>query len=131
MTRSSASTDADILSPHFRRPEFWCPCCNLFAAPRRLIVALEDLRRECGGVPVTILSGTRCDHWNRAVGGVPNSKHLLGQAADIVVRGLHPFEVAAKAGLVFAFSHGGIGTYPHRGFVHVDVRMDGPARWEG
>jgi uncharacterized protein YcbK (DUF882 family) len=118
------------LSPHFRESEFWCPCCGRFIYNDRLIMALEELRRQCGNQPIAILSGTRCPEWNEAVGGVPGSQHLAGTAADIVVRGLHPVEVAAKAEFVTQFAHGGVGTYPSRGFVHVDVR-NGVARWDG
>ena len=119
------------LSKNFRRSEFECPCCGKFIENSSLVLALERLRGECGGLPIHILSGTRCEAWNEAVGGVPGSKHLLGLAADIVIRSMHPVEVAAKAEIVPAFSHGGVGTYHHRGFVHVDVRRDGPARWDG
>lgn len=35
------------------------------------------------GVPIHINSGYRCPALNKAVGGVPNSQHIAGQAADI------------------------------------------------
>jgi len=121
---------SDRLSEHFTAHELSCPCCGLLVACPRLVAALEELREKCGGQPITVLSGTRCPEWNRTVGGASKSQHLSGRAADIVVQGLHPVEVAAKAEQVTAFSHGGIGVYPNRGFVHVDVRM-GVARWDG
>lgn len=34
-------------------------------------------------IPILINSGYRCPALNKAVGGVPNSQHLTGQAADI------------------------------------------------
>lgn len=44
---------------------------------------LDDLRSEWGsGIKVT--SGYRCDKLNSAVGGVLNSVHRLGWAADVV-----------------------------------------------
>lgn len=44
---------------------------------------LDDIRSEWGsGIKVT--SGYRIDKLNSAVGGVPNSVHRLGWAADIV-----------------------------------------------
>lgn len=43
---------------------------------------LEPLRQHFN-VPILINSGYRCPDLNRAVGGVPNSQHLIGQAADI------------------------------------------------
>ena len=37
--------------------------------------------------PITISSGYRCEKLNNAVGGVRNSQHLKGQAADICIDG--------------------------------------------
>ena len=34
-------------------------------------------------VPLVITSGFRCKRYNKLVGGVPNSMHLIGLAADI------------------------------------------------
>ena len=42
---------------------------------------LEPVRREVGAIIVN--SGYRNEAYNREVGGVRNSQHLLGQAADI------------------------------------------------
>jgi hypothetical protein len=42
---------------------------------------LEPARREVGAIIVN--SGYRNEAYNREVGGVRNSQHLLGQAADI------------------------------------------------
>ncbi len=44
---------------------------------------LEPLRRRVGRVIVT--SGYRCQELNKAVGGMWNSQHLKGEAADIFV----------------------------------------------
>jgi hypothetical protein len=46
--------------------------CHLLLEPARVIVG-----------PIIINSGFRCDSVNRKVGGVKNSQHLFGQAADI------------------------------------------------
>ena len=43
---------------------------------------LEPLR-EHAGVPIVISSGYRCRRLNKAVGGVANSQHCTGEAADI------------------------------------------------
>jgi uncharacterized protein YcbK (DUF882 family) len=117
------------LSAHFRRHEFACPCCGVDCVQVRLVQALEKLREKCGGWPVHITSGCRCSSWNKRVGGIPGSQHLKGRAADIIVQGLEPVEVAQIAEMITEFRHGGIGVYEN--FVHVDVRTDGPARWEG
>lgn len=42
-----------------------------------------DLIREELGFPIIINSGYRCAKLNQAVGGVKNSLHLKGRAADI------------------------------------------------
>lgn len=39
--------------------------------------------RDAWGKPLTINSGYRCIELNKAVGGVPTSQHVLGQAADV------------------------------------------------
>ena len=46
--------------------------CHLLLEPARLMVG-----------PIIINSGFRCEAVNRQVGGVRNSQHLVGQAADI------------------------------------------------
>lgn len=45
------------------------------------IILLEPARRVAG--PIIINSGFRNSRVNRLVGGVANSQHLIGQAADI------------------------------------------------
>ena len=50
-----------------------------------LVTAVLDPLREAWGGPVTVTSGYRCKALNAAVGGVANSQHMLGQAADITV----------------------------------------------
>lgn len=47
---------------------------------------LEPLRVAMGK-PINISSGYRCEKLNKAVGGVYNSQHLKGQAADIDIQG--------------------------------------------
>ena len=47
---------------------------------------LEPLRVAMGK-PIRISSGYRCEKLNKAVGGVYNSQHLKGQAADIDIQG--------------------------------------------
>ena len=46
---------------------------------------LQPLRDHLGK-PVVVSSGYRCKDLNRKVGGVENSQHLKGEAADIKVR---------------------------------------------
>lgn len=123
------------LTKNFSLSEFACPCCGVRRMTatiqrnlRRLAEGLQ-LLRDVLGKPVRITSGYRCPSRNRVVGGVPNSQHVLGLAADVVVDGLTPTEVAQAAAKIAVFRIGGIGVYHSDGFTHLDVR-GWIARWE-
>jgi len=55
---------------------------------KSLCLSLLDAIREGLGVAVNITSGFRCEALNRKVGGVQNSQHRKGMAADLKVKGL-------------------------------------------
>ena len=76
---------------------------------------------------VIINSGFRCPDYNRKVNGVKVSYHLLGMAVDIHVPGM-----SLKDLLLIAKEIGfkGIGFYPKRNFLHLDIRPTGQARWQ-
>ena len=77
---------------YFTREEFRCQCkgkyCNGFPVEpqEKLVRTVDEIRRRLG-VPVTIVesggSGVRCEIHNRNVGGVENSDHKTGNAADL------------------------------------------------
>ena len=48
-----------------------------------LVLALLDPLREIWGSPIYVNSGYRSPELNKTVGGVANSQHMKGQAADI------------------------------------------------
>ena len=114
------------LSPHFLEVELACRCCGRLLVQPELINKLELLRRLVGK-PVLVNSGYRCPTHNRAVGGVVNSFHLRGKAADIRVPEMAVKEISPLAEKV---GFDGIGLYPIQGIVHVDVRGY-RARWGG
>ena len=89
---------------------------------------LEPLR-EAMNEPIPISSGFRCEQLNRAVGGVSNSQHTKGQAADLCIggdleKGKRWFNYI-KANLKFdqlIWEHSSSGTYwVHVSFVHPDL----------
>ena len=49
-----------------------------------LVQQLLDPIREAWGEPIVVSSGYRCKELNTLVGGVKNSHHMLGCAADII-----------------------------------------------
>ncbi len=117
------------LSKNFVTNEFRCKCgCREFKIDSALISGLQELR-DILKKPVIVNSGFRCKKHNEAVGGSPNSQHMLGKAADIRVTGMLPLEVAEIAKEIEVFKNGGIGLYSKQGFVHLDVRGYS-ARWK-
>lgn len=89
---------------------------------------LEVLRTAINK-PITITSGYRSPKYNAKIGGVKDSQHLRGTAADIRVAGMTPKEVGLVIeGLIQngKMKQGGIGIYPT--FTHYDIRGR-KARW--
>lgn len=109
---------------HFDMSEFACKCCGRLpegGMNPALLDGLDELREHLGR-PIYVSSGYRCPEHNAEVGGVPNSQHVLGNAADIYVDyDYHELYNAA----VDSESFDGIGYYPDDEFVHVDTRDDG------
>lgn len=69
----------------------------------RLAEKLESIRSACGHRAVQITSGYRSPALNARIGGSRTSAHMDGRAADIVVRGMTPVQVARaieRAGIV-------------------------------
>lgn len=104
-----------------------CPCCGLSVVDIRLYTALIDLHRATDG-QYQITSLTRCRQHNSDVSGTPNSLHLIGRAADLAPNNYDLQPLANAVLEVPAFAHGGVGLYPSRGIIHVDIRP-APARW--
>lgn len=59
------------------------PTPEATTALERLIKNILDPARAIYGRPITVTSGYRSPKLNEAVGGVPNSQHIKGEAADI------------------------------------------------
>ena len=117
-----------MVSANFSKKEFECKCgCKKYNMNPVLINAIQQLR-DLIGQPIIINSGCRCMKHNLAVGGVKNSLHVKGKAADIRVKGMDPETLAKHANNIVDFRSGGIGVY--NTFVHVDVRGR-KARWRG
>ena len=86
---------------YFTRDEFKCKCggkyCNGYPAePDERMVRIADQLRKNLGVPITIVSGLRCKTWNAIQGGVVNSQHMYGEAADIYAKGVSQSRVEAE-----------------------------------
>ena len=116
----------DNPSPTFSAAELACHCCGQLKIEQLLLEALEELQR-LAGQPLNVHDAYRCDAHNQEVGGVSNSEHTRGMAADVNIPGLSLQQMYELALQVPAFANGGIGIYDG-GFLHVDVRQH-PSRW--
>lgn len=115
-------TDTSKLSANFKVSEFKCKCgCGTLKIDDKLVAYLQKIRDHFG-VPVNINSAYRCIKHNKNVGGHTNSRHTKGQAADIVVKGIAPKEVAKYAESIGILGVGLYETNADGHFVHVDTR---------
>jgi len=114
------------LSAHFSKKELACHCCGDLKIENVLIEALEQLR-SLAGKEIVIHDGYRCPAHNQEVGGVTDSEHTRGMAADVVIPGLQLQQMFELALQVPTFLNGGIGVYDG-GFLHLDIRSH-QARW--
>lgn len=112
--------DSTKLSANFRAREFDCHgagCCSQTKVDEKLVEYLQKIRDHFGK-PVNIESGYRCPAHNARVSGAASkSKHMDGMAADIIIAGVDPLEVAKYAESIGVK---GIGHYDD--FVHIDTR---------
>ena len=101
-------------------PFIACPCgkCGGFPVePSEKLMLLADRVREHFGAPMVPTSTVRCQAHNAAVGGVANSRHLLGKAMDFYIKGLPASTVLAwvkTQGVRYAYAIDG-------STVHMDV----------
>ena len=67
---------------NFKVSEFACKHCGKNLIGQR-VINMAQIIREAAGVPIKINSGYRCEIHNKNVGGVTNSFHVQGKAADL------------------------------------------------
>lgn len=133
MVKTYSKKEDGKLSENFMLREFHCNCkrCTSSLVDERLVTILQQLRDHFQ-VPITIHSAYRCKEHNAEVGGVANSAHMYGMAADIHVKGVEPKNVALYAeeigvkcmGLYDTFVHVGSGTEKRFWLGHEGIRVD-------
>ena len=91
-----------------------------------LCVKLLQPLREAIDKPISINSGYRCPELNKAVGGVPTSQQVKGEAADLRIEGKAGdlLEVLEDSGLPFDQAI----LYRHKNFLHVSLKLEGEQR---
>ena len=120
------------VSEHFVSTEFDCHgsgCCSQTVVNEKLIEYLEKIRSHFNA-PITITSPYRCPTHNARIGGAVGSRHSKGDAADIVVKGVAPRDVAKYAESIGIMGIGLYETSSDGHFVHIDTR-DYRSFWYG
>ncbi len=103
---------------YFTLDEFDCP--NLPNSGVNMdsdFLAKLEQAREIAGIPFKITSGYRTKERNEQVGGVPNSSHLIGVAADIAVGSGNERYVILNALIKAGFKRLGVA----KSFIHCDT----------
>ena len=111
----------------FKEKEFACKCCGQLPPLARenvkaLVSEVLDPVREKLGMPIVVNSGYRCEKHNKDVGGVRNSQHLRGEAADVTCADLPRL----KALIIENGKFDQLITYPT--FLHVSYKRTGGNR---
>ncbi len=122
------------LTKNFNKSEFECKCgCEMpeevFLEVIKLAGNLQVIRNFIKK-PITLTNAYRCVAHNKEVGGVYNSQHILGKAADVQVKGMSPKELYNTIVNLIDNGHilqGGLGLY--NTFVHYDIRKT-KSRWD-
>jgi uncharacterized protein YcbK (DUF882 family) len=122
------------MTKNFSKEEFDCNDgsempINIYHNMVKVANQLQILRNYLGK-PIQINSAWRSEEYNASVGGVKDSQHIMGRAADIVVRDLNPIEVYNTIEELIEkgdMLQGGLGLYDT--FVHYDIRGE-RARWD-
>lgn len=120
------------LSTNFKVSEFACKgsgCCSTVLIDDKLVEYLQKIRDHFKK-SITITSAYRCATHNSRVGGASGSRHTKGHAADIVVQGVAPAEVAKYAESIGVLGIGLYETAKDGHFVHIDTR-DYKSFWYG
>ena len=125
-TYSVKKDGSTYLSKNFKVSEIKCnDGSDTVLISDKLVGLLQNIRDHFGAA-VTINSAYRTESYNKKIGGATKSQHVNGTAADIVVKGATPLEVAQYVEHIMPDS-GGIGVY--QSFTHVDVRTS-RSRWD-
>lgn len=103
-------------SVYFSEKELECPCCGKVDMDPEFLSELDNLRVKAG-IPLVLNSAFRCPKQNALVGGVPNSSHLYGKAADIRANSSRTRHKILKAAYALDLRRVGIA----KGFIHVDT----------
>lgn len=114
-------TDANKnVGKHFKVKEFACKDGSQAVFIDSYMVDILEILRQTIGKPINVTSGYRTPEHNKRVGGAKYSYHMRGCAADVVVKGMKPKEVAKTLDKIAPDSSCGI--IVEKSWVHFDTR---------
>lgn len=91
-----------------------------------LVGTVLDPLRKFMNVPILVTSGYRCRELNAKVGGVYNSRHMKGEAADITISGATCTDLLRMAGFIECYcDYDQLIVYRRQKFIHVSTRIIG------
>lgn len=106
-----------------RKEIFNHPGVDELRAVANLVANLLQPIRELYGKRMVINSGYRSPELNEAVGGVPSSQHVKGEAADVACENPEELKnLIVSSGLAYDQ----IGVYKH--FLHISLKLSGQNR---
>jgi len=111
------------LSANFKVREFLCLCCGAEGIKDDLVFHLQTVHDMLPADHVMIItSGYRCEKHNKEIGGLEDSAHKKGLAADIaVLNSSYRFRLL-KALIRVGFKRIGI----YKNFIHADLDESKP-----
>lgn len=88
-----------------------------------------DKIRMLYGSPLTVSGPARCAKHNAQEGGAPDSRHVSGDALDILIAGKSMYDIVRLASIAVSVGAKGIGVSSM--FMHIDFRpSDRLITWE-
>lgn len=114
-----ANVTMDVTFNYFTYEEFdqpGIPGSGKEKMDTRLIMILDNMRHR-SQIPYKINSGFRTEAYNKKIGGVKNSSHIKGKAADISAADSKTKFSIIEAALHFGIQRIGVGT----NFIHIDI----------
>lgn len=84
-----------------------------------LLMILDNMRHR-SGIPYKITSGYRSSEYNKKIGGVKNSAHIQGKAADISATDSRTKYLIIEAALHFKIERIGVAS----NFIHIDIQEE-------
>lgn len=98
------------------------PTTEAIAHLGELVGSILQPLRDAWGKPIIVTSGYRCKELNKAVGGVANSSHLTGYAADIQCEDMQDFYYFSEFIAEFVMSQ-------HIRFDQIITEQSDSAKW--